>query len=129
MKPNWTELENLKTINELADAAHANAREKGFHHDGLDDKQFLERHCMLLVGEVAELHEALRKGEADNHCDKAAKMIEMGLPGLTCAEEELADIMIRALDISRRLNIDITRAIQAKHGYNTTRPHMHGKKF
>lgn len=119
----------MNTLNEIADAVHANAREKGFHDDGLTNEQFLERHCMLLVGEVAELHEALRKGEASMPCDKAEKMFNAGMPPLTCAEEELADVIIRALDISRRLGINIHGAIQAKHAYNTTRPHMHGKKF
>lgn len=126
---NWTEIQSLTSLEEIADAAHANAKEKGFHEDGLTNAQFLERHCMLIVGEVAELHESLRNNEADKPCDKSAKMDKLGLPVLTCAEEELADVIIRAFDISRRLGIDIHRAILAKHAYNTTRPHMHGKKF
>lgn len=56
-------------------------------------------------------------------------MLALGLPALTCAEEEYADIVIRALDQCRRLGIDIQRAIEAKHAYNRTREYKHGKKF
>lgn len=41
--PNWTELQKLTTINQLAIAAHENAKEKGFHDDGLTNSEFLER--------------------------------------------------------------------------------------
>ena len=55
-------------------------------------------------------------------------MDDMGLDPLSCAEEELADIVIRVLDVSRRLGIDIMRAIAVKHTYNVTRPFRHGKR-
>jgi len=131
-KPNWTELLKLETINQLADAAHENAKLKGFHDSkerGETDEQFVTLHTNLLHEEVAELFSAVRTGTFNHECDKSAKMIELGLPALTCAEEEYADIVIRVLDQCRRLGIDIQRAIQAKHGYNTTRERMHGKRF
>ena len=119
----------MTTLNEIADAVHANAREKGFHDDGLTREQFVERHSNLIHNEVSELHEALRAGKLDSLCDKTEKMLALGLPALTCAEEEYADIVIRALDQCRRLGIDIQRAIEAKHAYNRTREYKHGKKF
>ena len=132
MKPNWTDLLDLETINQLADAAHENAKSKGFHDSkdhGETDEQFVTLHTNLLHEEVAELFSAVRTGQFDKPCDKAEKMIALGLPSLTCAEEEYADIVIRVLDQCRRLGIDIQRAIQAKHGYNTTRERLHGKRF
>ncbi len=130
--PIWSELVKLTTINELADAAHENAKSKGFH-DGKDagetDQEFVIMHSNLLHEEVTELFSAMRTGTFNERCDKADKMDELGLPALTCAEEEYADIVIRVFDQCRRLGIDIEMAIQAKHGYNTTRPHKHGKKF
>ena len=117
------------TINEIADAAHQNAIQKGFHDDGLTDAQFIERHTNLLHEEVSELFSAVRTGQWDKPCDKAEKMIALGLPALTCAEEELADIIIRALDQCRRLRLNPERIVMAKHHYNTTRPHLHGKQF
>lgn len=116
------------TINELADLAHANAKEKGFHDIAQPDSVFVSNQCNNLHAEVTELWDAYRAGKEDAPCDKAEKMKALGLPELTCKEEELADIAIRVLDVSRRLGVDILRAIQTKHAYNKTRPHMHGKK-
>ena len=56
-------------------------------------------------------------------------MEALGITPLSCAEEELADIIIRCLDNARRLNINILMAIQSKHAYNQTRQRMHGKKL
>ena len=117
------------TLNEIADEVHANAKNKGFHNDGLTRWEFVSRHCNLLHEEVSELFGAVRTGTLDEPCDKAAKMAEMGLKPLSCAEEELADIIIRCLDQCRRLGIDIQTAIETKHRYNCSRPFMHGKKM
>lgn len=81
-----------------------------------------------LHGEVSELWEAFRAGILDKPCDKAAKMEALGLPGLTNKEEEVADVIIRALDTARMLDIDVVRAVVVKHLYNTTRPIKHGGK-
>lgn len=40
---------------------------------------------------------------------------------------ELADIIIRVLDIAHKLGIDIEDAIIMKHNYNLTRPRLHGR--
>lgn len=55
-------------------------------------------------------------------------MAAAGVPVLTCAEEELADIIIRAMDTAKRLGVNIGRAIAVKHAFNATRPHRHGGK-
>ncbi len=82
-----------------------------------------------LHGEVSELWEAFRDGRINARCDKAEKMEALGLPALTCAEEEIADIIIRALDTANALGVDVRRAIAVKHAYNTTRPILHGGKL
>ncbi|TXH13714.1 MAG: hypothetical protein E6R03_10800 [Hyphomicrobiaceae bacterium] len=41
---------------------------------------------------------------------------------------ELADIIIRVLDLASALKIDIGAALVAKARYNATRPHKHGGK-
>ena len=113
----------------FADAVHENAKEKGFHeqHKNNDD-DFINYQINNLHSEVSELHDAWRNGQFNEPCDKSDKMILAGIPELTCAEEEYADIIIRALDQCRRLGVDITRAIAIKHQYNTTREPMHGGK-
>jgi NTP pyrophosphatase (non-canonical NTP hydrolase) len=76
--------------------------------------------CANLHGEVSELWEAWRKGNLKNKCDKP-------IP-LSCAAEELADIIIRAMDTAVTLGIDIGEAIAGKDAYNQTRPYKHGGK-
>jgi len=66
-----------------------------------------------LHSEVSELWEAYRKGLLNEGCDKG---------GLTCAEEELADIIIRAMDTAVALGVDIGTAIARKAEYNSKRP-------
>ena len=122
----------MTTLNEIADAVHANACEKGFHDgkaSGETDEAFVIMHSNLLHEEVTELFSAVRTGEFNMPCDKAEKMVDLGIPPLTCAEEEYADIVIRVLDQCRRLGINIQGAIEAKHAYNKTRAHKHGKRF
>jgi len=114
------------TLNELAQIVHQNAKEKGFHPKE-HVRTFMANQCNNLHGEVSELWDAWRAGKQFEPCDKAAKMNQLGLYPLNCTEEELADVIIRALDLSARLNIDIDRAVVAKHAYNKTRPHLHGK--
>jgi len=107
----------ISAINEVAVIVNANAEAKGFHSDPFHE--FVPKTCANMHGEVSELWEAYRNGILDKPCDKDC--------GLTNAEEELADIIIRALDTSKRLGLDIGNAIAKKHAYNTTRPFKHGK--
>lgn len=44
-------------------------------------------------------------------------------------EDEIADAIIRLLDLSAGLEIDIERHIQKKIEYNKTRERLHGKKY
>ena len=118
----------MKDLNELADAVHALARSKGWHDDNEGVDAFIERTCNNMHDEVSELHTAWRDNQLFKSCDKAGKMADCGLPPLNCLEEELADIIIRALDSARKLNVDILRAIQIKHDFNKTRSMRHGGK-
>jgi NTP pyrophosphatase (non-canonical NTP hydrolase) len=113
-------------FSDVAREVYTLAWEKGFHPEYSarlnGESVTLDRmavFCANLHGEVSELWEAARKGSLGKQCDKACN--------LTCAEEELADIVIRALDTAYALGIDIGRAIHLKNEYNKTRPHMHGK--
>lgn len=65
---------------------------------------------MLVVTEVSEACEAYRKDDHDNF------------------NEEIADTMIRLLDICGTLEIDIESEIEKKMAFNRTRPFRHGKK-
>lgn len=115
-----------QALNRIADHVNETAREKGFKDRGIPP---LSEHVANIHGEVSELWEAFRREQLDKPCDKAEKMRELGLPELTCAEEELADIVIRALDTARDLGIDIGTAVMTKDAYNRTRAYRNGSKI
>lgn len=123
---------HFSTLGEIADAVHANAKAHGFHvkGNGKAFESWFRAQIACNHEEISELFSAYRSGKLNEPCDKAVKIKELGISNLslTCAEEEYADIIIRALDQSRRLGIDIARAIRVKHEYNLTRPYKHGKR-
>jgi NTP pyrophosphatase (non-canonical NTP hydrolase) len=110
-------------LNRIAEEVYDNACNKGFHDNENDEStvQSMARHTANLHGEVSELWEAARKGALLKPCDKDAN--------LNCMEEELADIIIRAMDTAAVFGVDIGNAVKLKHEYNKTRPHKHGGKL
>ena len=48
---------------------------------------------------------------------------------ISSVEFELADVVIRVLDLAEALHIDLEWHIEQKHKYNTMRPYKHGKKY
>ncbi len=79
-------------------------------------------------GEASEFWEAFRKGILGAPCDKTAKMEQLGLPGITNAEEEIADEIIRALDKAEAHGVNVAKAIAVKMAYNASRDFLHGGK-
>jgi len=119
-------------INELCKKAYSNASKKGFWNDWYEIKggkkhqgliiqdakaeehlinNAIGNRLMLIVGEVAEAHEALRKNDSENFA------------------EELADVAIRLADLCGGLDIDLEMEIIKKMEKNLNRPYLHGKKF
>lgn len=119
-------------INRLAEHIHKNAIQKGFFED---PKNIGEMLC-LIHSEVSEAMEADRKDKY-SICGTLKKHLEEGrdfkegfethVKGTF--EDELADVIIRVLDLCAFKNIDIEWHINQKIAYNTTRPHKHGKKY
>jgi NTP pyrophosphatase (non-canonical NTP hydrolase) len=73
----------------------------------------------LIHSEVSEVLEALRDGNPPSE----------SIEGFSQAEEELADVVIRVMDLAFSQEWRVGEAIIAKHLYNTKRPHKHGKEF
>jgi NTP pyrophosphatase (non-canonical NTP hydrolase) len=111
-------------LDELAEAFNEESIRKGFVDP--EKPRSVEAISALLHSEVSELFEAYRDGKL-NHPTK--KMIEMDGGMMTNLEEELADIIIRALQNSLELGVpSIGRAVLAKFRHNQSRPAMHGGK-
>lgn len=130
--------EQLALLNDLRDYVAQNAKDKGFKEppEGIpaDTWEKLDHIRMAVYvanqhAETSELWEAARVGTLHQPCDKAEKMVAMGLPALTCAEEEIADMIIRNLDNGAEFKVDIAKAVAVKMAYNAGRPLKHGNKL
>jgi NTP pyrophosphatase (non-canonical NTP hydrolase) len=94
-------------------------------HDNAKKHGFWEGHrpmseCLCLMhSEISEALEAARDGYPTS--DK--------IPPYSNHFEELADLVIRVLDYCEHQGVDLAHIIEAKHEYNKTRPHKHGRKF
>lgn len=111
-------------LSTIAEAVHSNAVEKGFQ----TPPQTLDTMAINTIGEISELWEAFRAKSLDNPCDKTEGMTALFGEGLTNQEEEIADILIRTLDLAARFKVDIAKAVRIKHGYNRSRGFRHGGK-
>lgn len=116
-------------LNTLTQDIHRLAWEKGWHSHDEPEDQYIKEFCNNEHDEVSELHDAWRQGNLNKFCDKAQAMADARLPQLTCKEEELADIIIRALDAAGKMGVDIARAVYIKHEFNKTRSRRHGGKL
>ena len=118
----------MKTLNQLRDEIHGYAISKGFWDKERETGTLL----MLCVSELAEAMEADRKGRVAN-LDKFDRGIAHGDIFETFIkdtfEDELADTVIRILDLCGAKGINIERHIELKMKYNASRERMHGKKY
>lgn len=120
-------------FNIFAQLCYNEAKDRGFHETGpilppYHDKRIVD-FTANLHEEISEFHSAYRKKKLDQPCDKAEQMAAHNLPVLNCAEEELADVIIRAMDTAMTLGIDIERAVRSKMLFNRTRSFRHGGRL
>lgn len=122
---------------DIAKQIHLNSKQHGFW-DG--EAANIPTKLMLIVSEISEAMEAHRK---DKFCmDVVWQEMEhyksSSENNWMCAfeanikdtfQDELADAIIRILDLAEHYGIDLQAHIKAKHRYNTTREFMHGKKY
>jgi len=101
----------------LAYGLHQTAVEKGFWPAEPDDI-FMAKQCMMIVSEVTETMEAIRKEKGSEEIVK-----------------EIADIIIRTLDLYQGLvengyvTESLSDTLREKSDYNKNRPERHGVRF
>lgn len=125
--------------------AHGTAKEKGFW----DTERNVSEMLMLIVSEVAEAQEALRKNHYANPAvvESLAHDLELDrtdeeflLKTLvwkskfeenikSSFQDEIADVAIRLFDLCGGMGIDLEKHIEMKMKYNSMRGYKHGKAF
>ena len=102
-------------LNYLTTEIHCTAQEKGWWEDGRKPSE-----CIALAhSELSEALEALRHGNPPD--DKITQF--------SGAEAELADTIIRILDMAGAFGWNVAGALVAKMQYNRGRTYKHGKQF
>jgi NTP pyrophosphatase (non-canonical NTP hydrolase) len=121
-------------LNTLAEQIRVDNRNNGFDFD-VNDVAQVGAKLMLAVGELAEAYEEIRDRKGVNFiyheqdtlnslyvADVADNVKLEGFP------VEIADCIIRLLQICGEANIDIQGVIMQKLAYNRTRAYQHGGK-
>jgi NTP pyrophosphatase (non-canonical NTP hydrolase) len=112
---NGAAVELILAVGRFQDIVYQNAKSKGWHDKPNDPVVSLALiHC-----EASEAVEAIRHGNPPSE----------HIPRFSGVEEELADIVIRCMDLSQEKGYRLGEAIVAKHEFNRTRPIKHGGKL
>lgn len=91
---------------EISEALEAHRKDKFFNKDGI-----------LSIGEILNFSSDDRFKNSFEHTTKDS------------FEDEIADSIIRLLDLAAYKGIDINNHVLAKMRYNSMRPYKHGKKY
>ena len=131
-------------INELAREVHENA----VAHGWWENPPTIPEALCLIHAELSEALEEYREGNplvygtcalAAEDCKFSGVCDKVGRPGESegidgpCKPEgiavELADVILRTLDLMAALGVDVDAVVMAKHKYNLGREYKHGGKL
>ena len=105
----------VEQFNLIAKTVHSTAVQKGWWESKRNEAELIA----LMHSELSEALEAIREGNpSDNK-----------IPEFSGVEAELADVIIRIMDMAEANNYRVAEAIIEKVNYNTTREYRHGKKL
>ena len=110
-----TETLFIATFNKVAGEVHETAKEKGWW----ESERVAGELIALMHSELSEALEAIRHHNPPD--DK--------VPEFTGVEAELADCIIRIMDMAQERGYRVAEALIAKAAYNKSRPYRHGGKL
>lgn len=109
-----------KSIRQLQKEIHETAKDKGWWDgDGVGSTQDIATKLLLIHSEISEATECLREDDM---------LVRFKGDKPEGFQIELADTIIRILDLCGYMGIDMQNVIELKTRYNTTRPYRHGNK-
>lgn len=116
-------------INKLATEIHRNAKSKGFYEDvEIIDRLLKEKNIDMVENSIL-FNGILCQRLALIGCEVSEAIESLRRKDLKNFEEEIADILIRTLDLSSFIGIDIEAVTQMKIEANKKREYKHGKVF
>jgi len=106
----------------LSKIIHDTNKSKGFHDNWNSEPEQIIIKLALIMSEASEALECVRDGDMDLRFDEQKGGKPEGFPS------ELADIIIRTIDLATLTGVDLKEAIKTKINYNQKRPYNNGKK-
>jgi len=108
-------------LSQIQTEVHKLAKDNGWWIDA--DVKIVPEKLALIHSEISEALEEYRNGQLDHlyYRESDGKPEGFGV--------ELADAIIRILDLCGYLGIDVGELVQLKHEYNKSRPFRHGGKL
>lgn len=123
--PSYLRDQDAVALDNLQDRVHTLARAKGWHPiPFVPDRRGAElaaAKLALVHSGLSEALEALRDMHLLSREPESGKLEGVG--------PELADALIRILDLARWMGLPLGEIVLAKHSYNMTRGHRHGGKL
>ena len=126
----------VNMFKKLQTEIHNNAVTKGFWEG---EAANIPTKLMLIVSEISEAMEAHRKNNfalGNGHIQGVLGWVNekdfiehFERTEKDTFQDELADAMIRILDLAEKMDIDLESHIKAKMRYNKSRPFMHNVKY
>lgn len=107
-------IEFISEIDAMVQDVFGLAKEKGWHDKPREDGTLIA----LIHSELSEALEGLRHGNPKSE----------HIPEFSALEEELADVIIRCMDMAGAKKLRLGEAIIAKHQFNLGREYKHGGK-
>lgn len=125
----------MTQLKKLIKEIHKNARQKGFYEKEevittlMSSMKFSKQHAIKPIRDAFLSQKLFLVNCEVSEAGESIRNNNYGLEKKDTFEDEIADSIIRLLDICGYLDIDIEKQIKWKMKYNSKRKKLHGKEF